>query len=86
MLKLKDTVKSFMTKEVYGAAGEPVLIIVERGNVVIVESLKGDRFPTLKANLTEENVEVKPSVETPVVPEKKTKPVKSNTQSTNTLF
>ncbi len=60
MPSLISTVISYMSKDVYGLAGEQVIIVADYNNVVIVE-LNGNKFPTSKDNLTNEKREVEPA-------------------------
>lgn len=51
---INDAISHCNDKTVYGKAGDEVKIIAEFGNVVIVEGLKGERFPVKKTGLAEE--------------------------------
>lgn len=71
MFRLLSDVKGLMNQEVFGAAGERILIVVERGNVVIVESLSGNKYSTVKENI--EEFEDKPESKEPPVKKQETK-------------
>lgn len=81
-MNLINDVISFIKKDkkdvVYGKAGDVVIVISDCGNVIIVESLTGSRFPCSPDNLTTEVLtNEKPTTELkPITNQVQAKPVK----------
>lgn len=46
-----DIISTFHKLKPYGKKGEKVKEVSDHGNVLIVENLKGERFPVLKSKL-----------------------------------
>ncbi|MGN6435971.1 MAG: hypothetical protein ACTHMM_05530 [Agriterribacter sp.] len=93
MPKLKETIHSSTRSLCYGLAGDIVTIIADHGNVMIVESKVGNRFPVRREQLVDDEVKVEPPAAPkpvpPPVPAKKArsgkraaKPVENKNQKT----
>lgn len=80
---------AYASRGKYASAGDEVKLISDRGNVMIVEDGKGNRFPVSKDILSNEPVEEKPACDLkPIVNQvqdrsvKRSKPAPLNSQKT----
>jgi hypothetical protein len=85
-MNLKEDVRGLMDSTLYGSKGEEVKVISTIGHVLIVEGMKGVRFPTLIDNVTTEVIMIEVANVVPVTPQRKVKSVKPKLQSGGTLF
>ncbi len=92
MYKLTEEIRGTVNPStVYGKQGEEVNKVNEFGDVWIVETIAGWRFPVHKSKLTTGEVEVKKSTDPVEIPKQNSKPAKRSIKSVakppqNTLF
>jgi hypothetical protein len=83
MPKLKEMISSNCSSVCYGLAGDPVRIVADRGEILIVENIIGSRFPVRRELVDlDDAIKVNEAVQTPPVPKEEKKPAGTKVHST----